>query len=309
MDRLTSMAVFVKAADLGSFAKAAAALNLSPQMVAKHVLSLEDRLGMTLLNRTTRRQSLTDIGRAYYDRCKLVLAEAEAADGLANEMRKTPRGILRIGAGKTFGAFALAPFLKNWLSEHPSVEADLVLEDRYTDPLDEGLDVIIRIGELADTNLIAHPLAPYRLITCASPAYLAEHGTPVHPSDLESHQCLGFASWSRTFGCEWTFAKDGRTQTINVQGRLRSNDWAALLNAAVAGMGITLGPERVLSAELTSGRLVRVLPDYDGPAKPVHLLYPASRRPAAALRAFIEAAVREFGDPRSTRQKPSRTGT
>lgn len=308
MDRLTSMAVFVKAADLGSFAKASAALNMSPQMVAKHVLFLEDRLGTTLLNRTTRRQSLTDIGRAYYDRCKLVLAEAEAADGLASEMRTTPRGVLRIGAGKTFGAYALAPFLTVWLSEHPEVEVDLVLNDRYIDPLDEGLDAIIRIGEIADTNLIARTLAPYRLFACASPAYLAEHGTPAHPGDLERHECLGFASWSRSFGCEWSFAKDGWTLTVNVRGRLRSNDWAALLNAALASQGITLGPEIVLSAELASGRLVRVLPDYDGPTKPMHLLYPATRRPTATLRAFIDAMVREFGNLQTTLKRSSSSG-
>ena len=296
MDRLTSMAVFVKAADLGSFAKAAAALRLSPQMVAKHVLFLEDRLGTTLLNRTTRRQSLTDIGRAYYDRCKLVLAEAESAEALARDLRVTPRGTLRIGAGVTFGAYGLAPFVTRFLNRYPDVEIDLVLNDRFSDPLDDGLDLMIRIGEIVESSLIVHPLAPYRLIACASPAYIAARGTPAIPADLSGHECLGFASWSRSFTCEWQFTKDGRSEIVNVSGRLRGNDWKALLHAALAGQGITLGPEIALQEELAVGRLIRILPDYGGPAKPMHLLYPAGRRPTATIRAFIDAMIDEFGE-------------
>ena len=155
MDRLTSMAVFVKSADLGSFAAAAEAMGMSPQMVAKHVVFLEDRLGAALLHRTTRRQSLTDVGRAYYDRCKLVLAEAEAADTIAQDMRSQPKGVLRVNAPMTFGSFTLAPFITRYLARYPDMQIDLTLNDRFVDPLEEGFDVMVRIGAVGDSSLIA----------------------------------------------------------------------------------------------------------------------------------------------------------
>ncbi len=156
MDRLTSMAVFVKASEVGSFAAAAEAMGMSPQMVAKHVVFLEDRLGTTLLHRTTRRQSLTDVGRAYYDRCKLVLAEAEAAETLAQDMRSLPSGVLRVNAPMTFGAFSLAPFVTRYLRRYPQMQIDLTLNDRFVDPLEEGFEVMVRIGEVEDTSLVTH---------------------------------------------------------------------------------------------------------------------------------------------------------
>lgn len=295
MDRLTSMAVFVKAADLGSFAAAAEALNLSPQMVAKHVVFLEDRLGTTLLARTTRRQSLTDVGRAYYDRCRQVLAEAEAADALAHDMRGRPTGVLRVNAPVTFGAFGLTPFVTRYLAAHPEMQVDLTLCDRYVDPLEEGFEVLVRIGEVDDAALVAHRLADYRLIACAAPAYLAARGMPATPSDLQAHDCLAYAYWSSSLPCRWLFGRDGVTEEVKANGRFRSNDWKALLHAAIAGCGVTLGPESVLAAEIEAGRLVRVLADYDGPARPMHVLHPAGRRPTVKVRSFVEAVVAEFG--------------
>lgn len=295
MDRLTSMAVFVKAADLGSFAAAADAMGLSPQMVAKHVVFLEDRLGAALLHRTTRRQSLTDVGRAYYDRCKLVLAEAEAADSLAEEMRSLPKGSLRVNAPTTFGSYSLAPFVTRYLARFPEMQIDLTLNDRFVDPLEEGFDLLVRIGEVEETALVARPLAPYRLIACASPAYLASRGMPRQPADLAGHECLAYAYWSPSIPCRWRFTRDGRTQEIKASGRLRSNDWKVLLHAAVEGCGVTLGPESVLGAEIAAGRLVRVLADYEGPERPMHVLSPAGRRPTVKLTRFIDALVEAFG--------------
>lgn len=295
MDRLTSMAVFVKTSDLGSFASAAEALGMSPQMVAKHVVFLEDRLGATLLHRTTRRQSLTDVGRAYYDRCKLVLAEAEAADTLALDMRSQPKGVLRVNAPVTFGSFSLAPFVTRYLDRYADMQIDLTLNDRFVDPLEEGFEVMIRIGEIEDGSLIAYPLAPYRLIACASPAYLARRGTPATPAELERHDCLTYGYWSPSVPCRWLFSRDGRVEEVKANGRFRSNDWKALLHAAVEGFGVTLGPESVLQAEIAAGRLARVLPDYEGPARPMHVLRPAGRRPTIKVRSFIDALVDEFG--------------
>ncbi|MFG1433326.1 LysR family transcriptional regulator [Xanthobacter sp. V2C-8] len=295
MDRLTSMAVFVKAVDLGSFAAVADAMGMSPQMVAKHVVFLEDRLGTALLHRTTRRQSLTDVGRTYYDRCKLVLAEAEAADALAQDMRMQPKGNLRVNAPMTFGSFSLAPFITRYLALFPDVEIDLTLNDRFVDPLEDGFDVMVRIGGVEESGLIAHPLAPYRLIACASPAYLGARGVPQTPSELAHHDCLAYAYWSPNIPCRWLFSRDGESHEVKATGRLRSNDWKALLHAAIEGYGVTLGPETVLKPAIDAGRLVHVLPDYEGPARPMHALYPAGRRPSVKVRSFVEALVEAFG--------------
>jgi DNA-binding transcriptional LysR family regulator len=295
MDRLTSMSVFVKASELGSFAAAAEAMGMSPQMVAKHVVFLEDRLGTALLHRTTRRQSLTDVGRAYYDRCKHLLAEVEAAESVAQDMRSRPKGVLRVNAPMTFGSFSLAPFVTRYLNRYPDMQIDLTLNDRFVDPLEEGFEVMIRVGEVDDTSLIAHPLAPYRLIACASPEYLARRGIPQAPSELERHDCLAYAYWSPSIPCRWLFNRDGKAEEVRATGRIRSNDWKALLHAAKEGYGITLGPENVLNAEIAAGNLVRVLPDYQGPVRPMHVIYPAGRRPTVKVKSFVDAIVEEFG--------------
>lgn len=289
MDRLTSMNVFVRAAELGSFAAAANDLRLSPQMVAKHIARLESRLGTALLNRTTRRQHLTDIGRSYYERCKIVLSEAEAADAIAMEMKVTPSGTLRVNAPVTFGTSTLAPFITQYLAQYPETQVELTLSDRLVDPVEEGYEVILRIGELTDSQMIAYPLRPYRLIACASPGYLAQRGIPLTPAELAQHSCLVYGIWSPLAPCRWQFSKDGKTQEIQPEGRLRSNDWRALLHAAVSGYGVTLGPEDVLKEEITAGRLVQVLPDYDGPSRPMHVLTPAGLRQTVKIRSFIQA--------------------
>src|SRR5260221_2042768 len=178
MDRLTSMAMFVKAVEAGSFAAAVPALGLSSPMIGKHVRSLEERIGSRLLNRTTRRQSLTEVGRVFYERCKSVLAEAEAAEALVQDLHAVPRGRLRINAPVTFGSYSLVPMLTRYMRQYPEVAVDLTLTDRVVDLIDEGYEAVIRISPLTDSALVARPLAPYRLIACAAPAYLAERGIP-----------------------------------------------------------------------------------------------------------------------------------
>lgn len=295
MDKLTSMRVFVKATDLGSFAAAADALQMSPQMVAKHIASLETQLGIVLLNRTTRRQSLTDVGRGYYDRCKIVLAEVEAADSLAFDMHTQPRGTLKVSAPVTFGTFCLPQFVTRFLSAYPDMSIDLSLSDRFIDPLEKGIEVMIRIGELEDSSLIARPLAPYRLIACASPDYLAKRGTPANVQELAKHDCLIYASWTAATQCRWRFTRNGKSEEVIIDGRFRCNDWKALLHAARAGLGITLGPESVLSSEIKAGRLIPVLQEYQGPARPMHVLYPSLRNPTIKLRSFVDELIAEFG--------------
>jgi DNA-binding transcriptional LysR family regulator len=295
MDRLHSMAAFAKAVETGSFAAAADALGMSPQMVAKHVAYLEARLGTRLLNRTTRRQSLTPIGGTYYERCKLVLADAEWAEAAAEEARGAPSGRLRINAPVSFGTYALIPVVVRYLRDNPAVEIDLVLSDRFVDLIEEGYEAVFRIGPLSDTSLMAIELRPFRLAACASPEYLRERGIPEHPDDLVHHQCLGHAHWSRPSNYGWRFLDGERLVEPDVRGRLRCNTASAIVAAALAGAGIAYVAEDVIREDLISGRLVRVLPKYESPTRPIHLLFHPDRRQTPKLRSFIDVVVAEFG--------------
>ncbi|QOK99333.1 LysR family transcriptional regulator (plasmid) [Ralstonia pseudosolanacearum] len=293
MDRLTSMAVFAKAVELGSFTAAAEVLQMSPQLVGKHVQDIEQRLGVRLLNRTTRRQSLTDFGRAFYERTKIILAEVEIAENLAEETRAMPRGKLRINAPVSFGMRTLAARLPDYMKHHPEVEVEMTLSNRAVDLIDEGYDAIFRVGELSDSGLIARPLAPYRLILCAAPAYLEKHSPLATPWDLQQHNCLGFSHTElRT---HWTFeGPDGRI-AVPVSGRLMADHGEPLLCAALAGMGILLQPVEVVREALADGSLVRLLPQYEPPARPMHVLYAPDRRVTPKLRSFLDFAVLAFG--------------
>src|SRR5471032_490628 len=269
MDRLTSMSAFVMAAESGSYARAAERLDLSPQMVAKHVAALEHRLGARLLNRTTRRQSLTELGTAYYERCKHILSEAEAADSLAQIMNDTPRGKLKVSAPVTFGSYSLMPFVTDFLRHHPEVEIDLHLTDRFVDLVEEGYEVAFRIGPLANSSLTARPLQPYRLVVCGAPKYLAER--------------------------EWSFYQGSVLYKAQVASRLHVNESRALMSAALDGFGIVLGPEDFLRSALKNGELVRLLPDFEAPSRQMHLLYTANRQRTAKLRRFVDAVLLRFG--------------
>nr|WP_321983917.1 LysR family transcriptional regulator [uncultured Lichenicoccus sp.] len=295
MDRLTRMVVFVRAAELRSFTAAAAVLGVSPQMVGKHIAALEAHLGTQLLNRTTRRQSLTAAGRIYYDRCRAVLADAEAADAAVQALGEAPRGRLRVNAPVTFGTLRLAPLLMRYLATFPEVEVELVLSDRYVDIVEEGYDAVLRLGALRDSTLAARPLAPYRLVACAAPVYLARRGEPAQPEDLAAHECLGFVASSGLALDEWSFTGAGETRPVRIGGRYRVNDARVLRDAAVAGWGVILQAEAVVAEDLAAGRLVRVLPGWDGPVRPMHLLFPAARPLTPKLRAFVDMVVDEFG--------------
>ena len=295
MDRLASMAAFLRAVDLGSFAAAASALDMSPQMIAKHVAHLEARLGARLLNRSTRRQSLTEIGRAYAEQCRVVLAEAERADLVADAARGVPRGMLRVNAPVSYGSCQVVPLITGYLRRHPGVEVDLVLSDRFTDLIEDGFEVLFRIGPLARTSLRAHRLSQYQTVACASPGYLAEHGAPLTPADLGSHECLVYGRPDEPALDEWHFIRDGRPHRVCVRGRLRVNTAQALLAAALDGFGIGLIAEDLVRDALVSGRLMRVLADHQTPARPVHMLTLPDRRQTPKLKNFIELVLERLG--------------
>jgi DNA-binding transcriptional LysR family regulator len=295
MDRLASMAAFVKAAESGSFAAAGSALGISPQMVAKHVTYLEARMGTRLLNRTTRKQSLTVIGKSYYDRCKVALAEVDWADAIADEARGKPRGLLRINAPVSFGTHSLTPVVARYLRSHPSVDVDLVLNDRFVDLIDEGFEAVFRIGPLRTSNLASIELAPFRTVACASPAYLQERGIPSTLSDLPDHECMAFANWPQPAVSDWLFVRDGRTSKALIHSRLKANSAASLTQAALAGLGLALLAEDLVRPHLATGRLVRVLPNYETPPRPIHLLFHPDRRQTPKLKSFIEMVVDQLG--------------
>ena len=293
MDRLTSMAVFAKAVDAGSFSAAGEALSMSSQLVGKHVRMLEDQLGVQLLNRTTRRQSLTDAGRDFLERVHHILAEVEAAETFAEQSRAIPRGRLRINAPVTFGAHELARVLPDYLGQFPEVSVDLSLTDRMVDLVDEGFDVVFRVGVLSDSGLIARPLRPYELMLCAAPAYLERNGVPQTPHDLRDHQCLGFATGE--LSTTWRFMGTAGPITVPVRSRFVVNSGQALLTAAVAGLGLIFQWSPLLRDEISSGRLVRLLPDYAPPPRPMHILYAPDRRITPKLRSFLDFVADRFG--------------
>lgn len=295
MDRLSSMAVFVKAAETGSFTAAAAALGISSQMVGKHIRFLEARYGMQLINRTTRRQSLTEAGHAFFEGSKAVLQEADATEALAANLLAAPRGKLKVNAPVSFGAHSLTPRLAHYLRQYPEVQVELTLSDRVVDLVDEGYDAVIRIAPLTDSGLIARQLAPYRLVTCAAPAYLAERGIPSRPDDLANHECLGFAFSTRPPMAEWEFVSAQGVHTVRVTSRFSTNNGQSLRSGALAGLGIIQQPREMLDDDLASGRLVQVLPGYEAPARPMYLLFAQHRRPTPKLRSFIDFVVTTFG--------------
>ncbi|PPU96494.1 LysR family transcriptional regulator [Xanthomonas populi] len=293
MDRLTSLAVFVKAVDSGSFSAAGAALQMSSQMVGKHVQGLESRLGVRLLTRTTRRQSLTDFGRTFYKRARIILAEVDAAENLAAEARAVPMGKLRINAPVSFGMRTLAVRLPEYMKMHPQVKVDLTLSNRAVDLIDEGYDALFRVGTLSDSGLIARQLAPYRLVLCASPTYLASHAQLSTPWDLQQHDCLGFSHTElRT---HWSFEGPAGNVNVPVSSRLMVDHGEPLLCAALSGLGVLLQPLELVSESLVNGRLVELLPDYKVPSRPLHVLYAPDRRVTPKLRSFLNFAVEVFG--------------
>jgi len=293
MDRLTLMATFVKAVELGSFSAVADELNLSPQLVGKQVKMLEQHLGVSLLNRTTRRQSLTDFGRAFYQRAKLILADVQAAESLAAVTRGIPSGRLRINAPVTFGIRTLSPRLLEYMVSYPQVSVDLTLSNDFVDIVEDGYDVVFRIGELTDSSLRALPLLPYQLVLCAAPSYLARRPPITTPWDLQQHECLGFSfSDGRS---HWSFeGPEGRID-VPIASRLTINQGDPLLAAAVAGLGVVLQPMELVGDALRDGTLVRLLPRYLVPATPMNMLFGSDRRMTPKLRSFLDFAYEVFG--------------
>ena len=294
LDRLTSMKIFIKVVELGSFAAASQHLTLSPQMVAKHIEALERHLGARLLHRTTRRQSLTETGRLYCEQCRLVLKAVERADSLAANTLGKPRGTLSVSVPVTFGRTVLLPFVHNFQKRYPEVQVHLSLTDQLVHPTMDGHEAVIRIGELeTDLTVVSRPLTAYRRVICAARNYLEKHGFPAQPDDLMRHECLVYENSGGPV-TTWLFSQGSVTRPVTVCGRIISNDSSVLHSAALAGDGILLGYEQALLPDIKSKRLVRLIPKWTVPDRPMHLLYNVGPVMTPKLRVFVTELQEAF---------------
>lgn len=292
MDKLRSMEVFVAVVDAGSFTAAAGQFGISPVMVGKHIGQLEQRLGARLLSRTTRRQSLTEIGQQYADQCRAILAQIAAAETGAEAMRSAPRGRLKVSAPVSFGSEWLAPAMSDYLNLHPEVSLDLNLNDRVVDLVEEGYDAAVRIGALDDSGMVARPLMPYAMVICAAPAYLARRGVPATPEQLDGHECLDFMHWPHSVRWRLRGGKDGKAMQPS---RFRANNGQALRMAALCGFGIVMQAEVLLAQDIAAGRLQPILQAYVPPARPMQLVYPRDRLATPKMTTFVEFMLARFG--------------
>ncbi|BAU93028.1 LysR family transcriptional regulator [Methylorubrum populi] len=298
LDRVTGMQVFARVAALGSFSAAGRALGLSQTGVTKHVAALEARLGTRLLHRTTRRLTLTETGRSYLEACERILAEIAEAEAAVGAEGVEAHGTLRLNVPLSFGVREIAPALAAFSATHPALTIELGLNDRRVDLIEEGWDLAVRIGALADSGLIARRLASSRLVVCAAPGYLDRHGTPRQPEELKGHNCLGY-TLSDASG--WRFGD----QAYPVSGTLRAPNGAALVAAAVAGLGLVYQPTFLVAEALRAGTLVALDLGAPCPTLPIHALMPPGRRPAKT-RAFVDYLAERFaGEPAWERDLPA----
>jgi len=299
MDLFQAMSVYVKVVETGSMTAAAFQCEMSTTMVGNHLKALEQRLGVRLLHRTTRRQRLTEFGSAYYQRCLEVLGLVADSERLAELALDEASGSLRITAPLTFGTERLAPALSEFSLQNPRVKFDVVLTNRRPDLMENGLDVAFRLGALEPSNLIARPLIDYTLTMCASPQYLDRRGTPQTPDDLRHHDCLSFAypagdDW-QSVQKEWRLAGPDGEVSVGVSGPLLINSSAGLHQAALTGMGIVMMPDALVEQDLRDGKLLALMPDYCPPSRPMHLVYAQDRYRLPKLRRFVDFAVQMWG--------------
>jgi DNA-binding transcriptional LysR family regulator len=297
MDQLTGMRLFAEVVESGSFSGAGRRLGLAPSSVSRQINQLEDALDARLLNRSTRKLSLTEAGRIYVERVRRILQEIDEATIAVSQLEATPRGTLRVNAPVVFGRMHVAPLLPEFMGRFPDVAIDLTLTDHFVDVVEEGADVVVRVGGLADSSLIARRLAPNRRVLCASPAYLEAHGSPVEPADLGLHNCLiykpnvGMATWHVRSG--------NAVARVQVAGNFLANNAEALRSAALGGIGIGLLPTWLVGDDVACGGLVRLLPDVEADLVPtetaIHAVYPHSRHLSPKVRAFVDFLARRYG--------------
>jgi DNA-binding transcriptional LysR family regulator len=293
MDRLAAMRVFAQVVESGSFARASARLGVSTSATSRQVAELEAHLRTRLLNRTTRRVSLTESGRAYYERAVQMLADLEEAEQEASRAAVVPRGTIKLTASVNFGVRHVAPAIAAFLAQHAEVRFDVALSDRVVDLVEEGFDLAIRIGAAGSENLVARKLGETRLLPCASAGYLKAHGAPQAPEDLARHNCFTYEYV--TPRNVWRFRDAaGNERPVRVSGNLHSNNGDLLAEAAAQGAGIVFEPAFIVGPEVRAGRLVALLQDFGAPPMPIYAVYPSRKHLSAKVRVFVDFLVARY---------------
>lgn len=294
MDKLDAMNAFVKVVALGSYAEAGRSLGITRSAVSKAVMGLEQLLGARLLDRTTRRVRATEAGLAYYERCLDIVARVEETEMQISRIHDEPRGVLRVNAPMSFGAFYLGPAIAAFMADYPDLKIELTLNDRFIDPLEEGVDVTVRISVLQDSSLIARRLSPAHRILVAAPSYLKKYGTPKLPDELSQHRCLVYGH--STALQRWELTHGGQKIQASVNSMLCCNNGDVLRAAAIGGQGITTLPTFLVGPDVKARRLKVVLPDYPPTSLNIYALYAPNRYLAAKTRLLIDFLVAQFGD-------------
>ncbi|MDO9214669.1 MAG: LysR family transcriptional regulator [Methylococcales bacterium] len=301
MDKLTSMSVFVRVAKAGSFAGGASELGISRAMATKHIMQLEGSLGTRLFNRTTRSLNLTDVGTSYLERCQQVLLDVEEMEAAVTHLQTEPRGVLKISAPPVIGAKHITSAIAEFLKIHPDLTVDLILQSSTGDLIDEGIDIAIYLGDLADTSMVARKLASSSMVVCGSPDYLAKHGIPNTPEDLRNHSCL--VNWASSPRNKWKFKSKTGYTSINVSGRMQSNVADANRIAAVNGLGLVMLATYVVGRDIEKGKLIAVLEDYAPPPLDIHAVYPHRKYLSAKVRRFLDF-LQKWLEPRVNMPSP-----
>ncbi len=293
MDTLSGFSVFTKVVETGGFSAAARELNMSKSAVSKHIAKLEDRLGVRLLNRTTRKLSPTEVGTTFYERALRIVQDVEETELAVSAMHTEPRGTLRLNLPMSFGIQHVAPALCDFIGRYPDIDINMNMNDRVVDLLDEGFDVAIRIARLPDSTLIARKLAPLRLAICATPDYWRKHSIPKCPSDLQNHNCLIYSYLLNRN--EWPFQGPDGNISVKVSGNIQANNGDALRAMALAGTGVYLSPTFIVHDDLKSGHLQAVLTEFMETDLAIYAVYPHNRYLSAKVRIFVDFLAERFG--------------
>lgn len=288
MNKLQAMEVFIQVVDCGSFTKAAEMLNLPKATVSTLVQTLESTLSVKLLHRTTRQVMITSDGAAYYERCVQILSDVRDAEESLSRHRLNPSGRLRVDTPSGPATEILIPALPAFFERYPDITMELGSTDRPVDLVEEGVDCAVRGGELIDPNLIARRIGVINFVTCASPDYIARNGMPQHPRDLERHRCVNYFSAKNGKILNWDFARDGERIEVALPGAIALNDSNAYVQAGLAGLGVIMMTDYLLTGHLAAGRMVQVLPEWRSDPLPVHIVYPQNRHLSAKVRVFVE---------------------
>jgi DNA-binding transcriptional LysR family regulator len=293
MDQFTSMTVFRRVVELGSFSAAAAKLRISNAAASKHVRALENRLGAQLLTRTTRRMRLTEAGRGFFERCARILDDLAEAEGHAAQLNSAPQGLLRIRAPVSLGAAHIGRAIAAFLARYPDITIDLTLNDRFTDPVEEGFDISLRIAaRLAESNLVARPIAPVERVVCAAKRYLRANGCPATPDELQRHNCIVYTRGQDPDS--WRFSGPDGQASITAHGNYRCNNSIILREALLDGAGIALLPTFVVASDIASGRLQVLLNRYRAEPRTLYAILPHDREPSLKVRVFLEFLPERF---------------